>query len=91
MANAKKCDRCDTYYDYPKKNERAGVCRDITARNRLFMDLCPDCQSSLEDWIGSNKGKEIAAPIYGVSGLTDKNPALNRTDDAMDEDKEKAD
>ena len=83
MADAKKCDKCGSFYDYPKDGEENRAYNIINTATRRFIDLCDDCQSSLEDWIESNKGKEVAAPIYGVSGLTDKSTALTRTDDAV--------
>lgn len=63
MANAKKCDRCGKLYEIPRESRKIGVSRDTNKIGYKFMDLYPDCQSSLEDWIGNNKGKEIAAPI----------------------------
>ena len=83
MADAKKCDKCGSFYDYPKDSKENRAYNIINTATRRFIDLCDDCQSSLEDWIESNKGKEVAAPIYGVSGLTDKSTALTRTDDAV--------
>ena len=83
MADAKKCDKCGSFYDYPKDGEENRAYNIINTATRRFIDLCDDCQSSLEDWIGGSKGKEIATPIYGVSGLTDKSTALTRTDDAV--------
>ena len=83
MANAKKCDRCGKLYEIPRESHKIGVSRDTNKSGYKFMDLCPDCQSSLEDWIENKEAKEPAAPIYGVSGLTDKSTALTRTDDAV--------
>ena len=83
MANAKKCDRCNVFYDYPKEHKCAGVCSDITAKNRLFIDLCPDCQTSLEEWLNGKQEQSAAVPVYGVSGLYDSDTALTRTDDAV--------
>ena len=94
MANAKKCDRCGSFYDYPKSSEDNRAHNIIDTSSRNFIDLCDDCQSVLDDWI---KGKEesatdapriigfdlAAAPIYGVSGLYASAPALTRTDDAV--------
>ena len=83
MANAKKCDRCGKLYEIPRESRKIGVSRDTNKSGYNFIDLCPDCQSSLEDWIENKEAKEPAAPIYGVSGLTDKSTALTRTDDAV--------
>ena len=89
MANAKKCDRCGSFYDLPKDGEENRAYNIINTATRRFIDLCEDCQTSLESWINSKEADLIygvdlsAAPIYGVSGLTDKSPALNRTDDAV--------
>lgn len=83
MANAKKCDRCGKLYEIPRESRKIGVSRDTNKSGYKFMDLCPDCQSSLEDWIERKKTKEPDAPIYGVYGLTDKSTALTRTDDAV--------
>lgn len=89
MANAKKCDRCGSFYDCPKDNEDNRAYNIINTTNRRFIDLCEDCQTSLESWINSKEADLIysvdlsAAPIYGVSGLTDKDTALTRTDDAV--------
>ena len=83
MADAKKCDKCGSFYDHPKDSEENRVYNIINTTTRKFIDLCPDCQSSLEDWIERKKTKEPDAPIYGVYGLTDKSTALTRTDDAV--------
>lgn len=83
MANAKKCDRCGKLYEIPRESRKIGVSRDTNKSGYNFMDLCTDCQSSLEDWIENKEAKEPAAPIYGISGLTDKSTALTRTDDAV--------
>lgn len=83
MANAKKCDRCGKLYEIPRESRKIGVSRDTNKSGYNFMDLCPDCQSSLEDWIESKEAKEPAAPIYGVTGITYKNTPLTRTDDAV--------
>ena len=93
MAIAKKCDRCGSFYGYSKNSEdnRAHNIIDTTSRN--FIDLCDDCQSSLEDWIKQKEESAIgapqiigfdlaAAPIYGVSGLCGSDTYLTRTDDA---------
>ena len=94
MANAKKCDRCGSFYDYPKSSEDNRAHNIIDTSSRNFIDLCDDCQSSLEEWI-NKKGERAtgaqriigfdlaAAPIYGVSGLYDSDTYLTRTDDAV--------
>ena len=94
MAIAKKCDRCGSFYGYSKNSEdnRAHNIIDTTSRN--FIDLCDDCQSSLEDWIKEKEESAIgapriigfdlvAAPIYGVLGLCGSDTYLTRTDDAV--------
>lgn len=88
MANAKKCDRCDKLYEIPRESRKIEISRGKGKSGYLFIDLCDDCQSTLENWLNSKEAyfsgdKLVTNPIYGVSGLTDSDTALTRTDDAV--------
>lgn len=53
MSKAKKCDRCEKYYD-PYKNEillAKGSLQDI-------IDLCPECKEELTDWLSNGGATE---------------------------------
>ena len=60
MADAKKCDRCENFYE---GNHIQTV---VIFKNPMqngygysgdLMDLCPDCQAALEKWIARENDK----------------------------------
>lgn len=53
MANALKCDRCGSYFDYSPytKNFIAFGHKDIIVeKNHPIKDICPDCMISFMNW-----------------------------------------
>lgn len=52
MAEAKKCDRCNRYYDPYKNDGHDGFTftYDGVADCDLITDLCPECMASLNEW-----------------------------------------
>lgn len=64
---AKKCDRCFNFFE-PKKLKNIDLCFISPSKSgrslyRHHMDLCPDCDESLEEWF--NEFTEIG--VYSVS------------------------
>lgn len=66
MANAKKCDRCGSYYDsYNDKSNAKKIngimLINIDSNNRYFShgpyDLCPACSDELMKWFGKENEK----------------------------------
>ena len=66
MANAKKCDRCGSYYDsYNDKNNAEKIngimLINIDSNNRYFShepyDLCPVCSDELMKWFRKENEK----------------------------------
>ena len=47
--NAKKCDRCKEFYDLDSK--RSQVSFSPYGKNRIDVDLCPECTADFESWI----------------------------------------
>jgi len=74
MANAKKCDRCGSYYQEVEPTAIETLANSMTAifepksvlQNiaviEKFMDLCPSCSESLKQWV---KGKETEKDVPG--------------------------
>ena len=58
MANAKRCDRCQTFYNEPAKNEEVMINGQYTSRIKFGLydtvmeerDLCPNCAKSFVNW-----------------------------------------
>lgn len=51
MSQAYKCDRCGCLYDEQVKSSKRNVI--VRPINRT-LDLCPECQEQLDDWIIKN-------------------------------------
>lgn len=61
MANALKCDRCGSYFDYNPalKNFIAFGHKDIViGKNFPVKDICPDCIESFMNWFEAPKDSE---------------------------------
>lgn len=59
MASAKKCDRCGSFYE--NKSKMFDNYYSITKKTPLVyddVDLCPDCEIKLSEWINEFKRKE---------------------------------
>lgn len=50
MADAKKCDLCEKFYDMPMYRPDIRVSKGDT-----YYDLCPECQKKLEAFMESDK------------------------------------
>ena len=48
MSDAKKCDRCGSFYD-PYSPEI--TIRKVSAITAKLIDLCPVCQDSIKSWL----------------------------------------
>lgn len=57
MANAKKCDRCGTFYT-AKCNPDLIVKMYYHGYGDLYYDLCPKCTAELEKWLKGEKNEE---------------------------------
>lgn len=72
MANAKKCDRCGSYYDRNKGVKSINGCfvrgirLETSDRNRI-LDLCDHCICDLYTFLGIDKEKneDIAKELIG--------------------------
>lgn len=58
MANAKKCDRCGSYYEH--YDNIAGGAETIQFRRRnnfliASVDMCPTCMGKLWTWMGGEE------------------------------------
>ena len=59
MANAKKCDRCGSYFDPPNgytKRYFIGLYRPMYSD--MMFDLCPVCRDLLDEWFNSERNDE---------------------------------
>lgn len=61
MANAKRCDRCNKFYDNQEIIEnyntnmrlRYGVIKDCHPQGEVRFDLCKSCRIELVEWFNS--------------------------------------
>lgn len=68
MANAKKCDRCESFYDvyaFEVKRNVSGPVYEINnmtlgkgLNNYFVFDLCPRCMKKLLEFVGAELVKE---------------------------------
>lgn len=78
MANAKRCDRCGSYYQnysgiyYNKFYFNTGCLFDPCNGKNAKFDLCPECMKKLFDFFGIDneeaKNNEIEKRIIEISG-----------------------
>lgn len=63
MANAKQCDRCSAYYTIPDLTKisphviRYNFKDSYGKRKYRELDLCPECEKSLEEWFEDGEQK----------------------------------
>ena len=81
MMDAKKCDRCGIYFDFPRGSEE--VCLKIsvfeqyargTCGEKKTFDLCPECAEQIRTW--------MAMPC----GRVNRCPEENKKEEKKDED-----
>ena len=60
MSAALKCDRCGTLYEYDYQLYLCSyyVCKDCHPSGDLKLDLCPNCQQKLIEWVDDGERKE---------------------------------
>ena len=62
MASAKECDRCGSFYN--NKSRIFDNYYSVTENTPLIygksVDLCPDCENKLSEWVNEFKRKENA-------------------------------
>lgn len=60
MSKAYKCDRCGTLYEYDFQRYLHSyyISKDCHPQDDKKLDLCPDCQGALVEWMASVGKKE---------------------------------
>lgn len=63
MADAKKCDRCGSYYDRIARPDSDYLLTKYTKDASKLIDLCPECTKLLNLWM-EGKAEIIGIDVY---------------------------
>ena len=78
MANALKCDRCGSYFDYnPNAKNFIGFGHKdiVVGRNFPIKDICPNCMELFTKWFGNTDGwKPEDCLVDAGNGDKDEDP-----------------